>query len=358
MGQTLQKAPEETRRDLSALRINRDEVEQSNRPAIRYAIVTLIVLLALAGIGAVSYRVLTSTAAVPEVSVGTAIVDSGDTSYELLTATGSVVAHTKAAVGPKISGRLEYIGVDVGSLVKRDQILGRLEHVDLDSQLADAKATLANAQAAESQAQAAQALANATLSQANATEHQTNLDFGRQTQLLKDGVASRSDFDNADAKEKVSVAQVRQAQAQINSANAQLNSARSQIQSAQAKIRSMETQLEYCNIRAPFDGIVISKDADLGEMVAPAIFGGSFTRGSVVTIVDPKTLEVEADVNESNIIKIESGLPAEITLDAIPNKKFKAEAYQIVPTADRQKATVKVKVRFLEIDPRVLPDMS
>ncbi|HUK90967.1 MAG TPA: efflux RND transporter periplasmic adaptor subunit, partial [Blastocatellia bacterium] len=198
----------------------------------------------------------------------------------------------------------------------------------------------------------------ANLVQARANEHQTGLDYGRQTKLLKEGVAAQSDFDNAESKEKVADAQVNQAVAQINSAEAALRSATAQIDSYKARIRLLQAQLEYTTIRSPFDGLVISKDAEVGEVVAPAIYGVGTTRGSVVTIVDPKTLEVEADVNESSIMLVQQGGPAEITLDAIPDKKFKAEAYQVVPTADRQKATVKVKVRFVEPDSRVLPDMS
>jgi len=120
----------------------------------------------------------------------------------------------------------------------------------------------------------------------------------------------------------------------------------------------VEAQLEYTSIRSPFEGLVISKDAEVGETVAPAIFGGTSTRGSVVTIVDPNSLEVEVDINESDIAKITPGLTAEVTLDALPNEKLPAEVRKIVPTADRQKATVKVKVRFNEIDPRILPDMN
>lgn len=358
MVQPLKKSPEDLRRDLSSLRIERDRNDEGRPPVLRYVILGTVAVLLIGAVAAVAYRVLNSTSRLPEVGIAHANVESANSSYEVLTATGYVVAHRKAAVSPKISGRLEYMGVDVGSFVKANQVLARLEHHDLDAQLMDARATLATAQASLEQGKATQGQAVAALAQANATEHQTNLDFQRQTALLKDGVASKSDFDNAEAKQKVALAQVNQAIAQKSSADAQVSSANSQIRSAEAKITAAETQLEYTNIRSPFDGVVISKDAEVGESVAPAIFGGGATRGSVVTIVDPKTLEVEADVNESNIIKIEKDMPSEITLDAMPGKKFKAVAYQIVPTADRQKATVKVKVRFIDLDPRVVPDMS
>jgi len=356
VSQIVQDAPERPRVELSKLRINRDD--DSERGPRWGAIIGGTVLVLILAAAAVGYRYWTTSVGVTEIEVAHASIESGDTAAEVLTATGYVVAHRKAAVSPKISGRLEYMGVDTGSFVKENQVLARLEHHDLDAQLEDTRAALSTAQAAEAQATATQAQAAAALAQAEASEHQTHLDLDRQTQLVEKGVVSRSDFDNADAKEKVALAQVKEAQAQQRTADAQLNTARSQIRSAQARIRGIETQIEYTNIRSPFDGLVISKDAEVGESVAPAIFGGGTTRGSVVTIVDPKTLEVEADVNESNITRILSGQPAEITLDAIPDKKFPSEAYQVVPTADRQKATVKVKVRFLNLDSRVLPDMT
>jgi HlyD family secretion protein len=344
---------------LSALRIARDDDDShSERRRLPVVLAATLILVLAGGTAVVAYRYWGSSFNLPEVEVARATVESGDAGYEILTATGYVVAHRKAAVSPKVSGRLEYMGVDVGSTARAGQILARLEHNDLDAQLEDARASLANGEALKAQAEAGIAQGKANVVQAQATQRQTRLDFDRQTKLLKDGVAAKADFDNSDAKFKVADAQVKMAEAQVGSAEALLNSTVSQIRSLRARIKLIEAQIEYTNIRAPFDGIVISKDAELGETVAPAIFGGSTTRGSVVTLVDPKSLEVEADINETSIVKILSGLPAEITLDALPDRKFRGEAYQVVPTADRQKATVKVKVRFLETDSHVLPDMN
>ena len=345
--------------ELSKLRIERrdeDEDEPSSGKRRLFALAIPAILLVASGLA--GYRYWTTSLGVPEVEVGRAMVESGDAPSEILTATGYVVAHRKAAVSPKVAGKLDRLFVDIASVVKTNQVLATLEHNDIDAQIDDAKAALATTEAQKAQAEANKSQAEATLAQAHATEHQTGLDYGRQTKLLKEGVSAQSDFDNAEAKERVADAQVNQAAAQINSAAAALKSMVAQIDSFKARIRLLEAQLEYTTIRAPFDGLVISKDAEVGEVVAPAIYGVGTTRGSVVTIVDPKTLEVEADVNESNITLVQQGWPAEIVLDAMPDKKFKAEAYQVVPTADRQKATVKVKVRFLELDPRVLPDMS
>ena len=341
--------------DLSALRINRDD-DESPKTGLRVVLLGTA-LVVIVGILMIGYR-MWSAAAVPEVEVARSTIDSGSSGLEILTATGYVVAHRKAAVSPKISGRLEFLGVDTGSYVKTGQIIARLEHRDLDAQLADARGSLSNWQATQSQSEAELEQARAALAQAQANRQKSKLDLERQSRLLKDGVVSKADFDNATAQADVDEANVRAAQALIRAGQFKVESATAQMASAQARIGVMQAQIEYANIRAPFDGIVISKDAEVGETVAPAIFGGSSTRGSVVTIVDPDTLEVEADITESYIGKITMGLPAEVTLDALGAEKLPASTYKIVPTADRQKSTVKVKVRFDKVDARILPDMS
>ncbi|HZM91567.1 MAG TPA: efflux RND transporter periplasmic adaptor subunit [Blastocatellia bacterium] len=348
---------EKVKPDLSALRIHRDDDEESGtRRGLRVVLLgTVLILLAAAML--VGYR-MWGTATTPEVEVARAIVESGSTGFGILTANGYIVADRRAAVSPKISGRLEYLGVDTGSRVKPGQIIARLEHRDLDAQLSDVKSSLANYQAARLQAEAELEQARASLAQAQANMQKSRLELARQTNLLERGVTSKADSDNATAQARVDEGVVRSAEAQIRASQAKIESSSQQVHSAEARIRMVEAQLEYTSIRSPFEGLVISKDAEVGETVAPAIFGGTSTRGSVVTIVDPNSLEVEVDINESDIAKITPGLTAEVTLDALPNEKLPAEVRKIVPTADRQKATVKVKVRFNEIDPRILPDMN
>ena len=348
---------EKIKPDLSALRIHRDDDDQSGTRRGLRVVLLGTALVVIAGALLVGYRIWGS-ATMPEVEVARAAVESGSAGVEILTATGYIVADRKAAVSPKISGRLEYLGVDTGARVKPGQIIARLEHHDLDAQLSEAKSTFANYQGARNQAEAELEQARAALSQAQANRQKSGLELARQTKLLQDGVTSKADSDNATAQARVDEGQVRSAEAQIKAIQAKIESSTSQVHSAEARIRLMEAQLEYTNIRSPFDGLVISKDAEVGETVAPAIYGGASTRGSVVTIVDPNTLEVEADINESSIGKITPGLQAEVTLDALPGEKLPAEVRKIIPTADRQKATVKVKVRFKEIDPRILPDMN
>ena len=348
---------EKAKPDLSALRIHRDDDEESGtRRGLRVVLLGTVLILVAAAL-LVGYR-MWGSATTPEVEVGRALVESGNAGLGILTATGYIVADRKAAVSPKISGRLEYLGVDTGSRVKPGQIIARLEHRDLDAQLSDVKSSLANYQAARLQAEAELEQARASLSQAQANMQKSRLELARQTNLLERGVTSKADSDTATAQAKVDEGQVRSAEAQIKAIQAKIESSAQQVRSAEAKIRLVEAQLEYTSIRSPFEGLVISKDAEVGETVAPAIFGGSTTRGSVVTIVDPNSLEVEVDINESDIGRITPGLMAEVTLDALPNEKLPAEVRKIIPTADRQKATVKVKVRFNEIDPRILPDMN
>lgn len=343
--------------DLSALRINRDDDNESGgRRGLRVVLLGTL-LIVVAGGGLVGYR-MWGTATTPEVEVARAAIESSSAGVEILTATGYVVADRKAAVSPKISGRLEYLGVETGSRVHQGQIIARLEHHDFDAQLEEARGNLANLQAAGAQAEAELAQARATLAQAQANQRKTSLDLARQTRLHADGVTSKSDLDNATAQANVDEQQVKAMEAAIRAAQSKIDSMAAQVRSSRARITWGEAQIEYSNIRSPFEGLVISKDAEVGETVAPAIFGGGNTRGSVVTIVDPNTLEVEADINESSIGKITPGLQAEITLDALGNVKLPGETRKIIPTADRQKATVKVKVRFLDIDPRILPDMS
>jgi HlyD family secretion protein len=348
---------EKAKPDLSALRIHRDDDEESG--AHRGIRVVLIgtALVVIAGALLVGYR-MWSASTTPEVEVARALVESGNASIGILTANGYVVADRKAAVSPKISGRLEYLGVDTGSRVKPGQLIARLEHHDLDAQLSEANSSLANSHSARAQAEAELEQDRAFLAQAQANVQKSRLELARQTSLLERGVTSKADSDKATAQAGVDEGQVRSAEAQIKAAQAKIESASQQIRSAEARIRLVEAQLEYMSIRSPFEGLVISKDAEVGETVAPAIYGGATTRGSVVTIVDPNTLEVEVDINESDINKITPGLKAEVSLDALPNEKLPAEVRKIVPTADRQKATVKVKVKFEEIDPRILPDMN
>jgi RND family efflux transporter MFP subunit len=232
-----------------------------------------------------------------------------------LNASGYVVAQRKAQVASKATGRLVELLVEEGTVVKKGQLLARLENNDVAADLAQAKADV-------------------KVSQASLAEAEAN--FKRSESLLPQRLISQQDYDLTQAGYRRALAGV---------------------ESAQARVRGTEVSLENTNIRAPFDGTVLTKDADVGDIVAPFGSAGN-SKGSVVSMADMNSLQVEADVTEANIEQVNVGMPCEITLDAFPEKRYRGEVHMIVPTADRAKATVLVKAKFLDKDERVLPEMS
>lgn len=288
---------------------------------VRYAIIALVIL-AVIGIGA--------RLAGPQV-VETATVTSAYPSqnYTLLNATGYVVPQRKAAVSSKAQGRLEWLGVLEGSRVKKDEIIARIESRDVAASLAQATAQVRVAQA------------NLQLQQAELRDAEVNL--RRSEVLLVPKAISTQQYD-ADL-------------ARYNKARASINNSQAAITSAQANAQAAQVAVDQTVIRSPFDGVVLIKHANVGDNITP-FSAASDTKGAVVTIADMDTLEVEADVAESNIAKITADQPAEILLDALPDLRLAGRVSRIVPTVDRSKATVLVKVRFVDRDPRVLPDMS
>ncbi|WP_298272870.1 efflux RND transporter periplasmic adaptor subunit [Geobacter sp.] len=250
-------------------------------------------------------------------------------SFTSLNASGYVVAQRKAAVAAKITGRLDWLGVEEGSRVKRGDILARLENQDAVAARDQAAATLRNA--------------TAGLDQARAELTDASLAYDRQKQLLKDGIVAKADYDAAEAR-------YRKARAAVAGAEAS-------IRAAQAALKGAEVNVEYALIRAPFDAVVLTKNADVGDIVTP-IGAAANAKAAVVTIADLGSLQVEADVSESNLEKVRVGQPCEIQLDALPESRFRGAVHMVVPTADRSKATVLVKVRFVDTDPRILPEMS
>src|SRR5215475_4361146 len=193
---------EKTKVDLSSLRIHHDDDREGGiRPALK-AVILGTMLIVLVGAALIAWRVW-SAATLPQVEVARASIDSGNTGFEILTATGYVVAHRKAAVSPKTSGRLEWLGVDVGSRVHTNEIIGRLEHRDLDAQLADAQSSLANWQATKAQLEAELEQARASLAQAQANAERSKVDLERQSKLVESGVTTRSGYDTALAQARV-----------------------------------------------------------------------------------------------------------------------------------------------------------
>ncbi len=267
-----------------------------------------------------------------EVSVALASVVGGSsgTANIGITANGYVVARTQASVSSRISGRLAYLGVEEGSVVRRGAILASLENDDY--------------QAVVRQAEAEVLRVEASLAEMIALRDQVLRDLERGRTLLEDSLVSEREVEDLES--------------QHVAANARVDVQAALLESAKAGVGVAEANLENTYIRAPFDGTVLRKDAEVGEVVAPVATGGGLTRGAVVTMADLQTLEVEVDVNEAYIAQIANRQPTRITLDAFPDTSFTGEVRQIVPTADRQRATVEVKVSILEMDPRILPEMG
>lgn len=288
---------------------------------VRYA-VAAVVLLILIGVGAR----LAGPQAVETTTVASAYPSQN---FTLLNATGYVVPQRKAAVASKATGRLEWLGVLEGSRVKKDEIIARVESRDVE------------ATAAQARAQVQVAEANLQLQQAELRDAEVNLK--RSEELLGPKAISKQQYD-ADL-------------ARYNKARASINNSQAAISSAKANARAAEVAVEQTVIRAPFDGVVLIKHANVGDNITP-FSAAADTKGAIVTIADMETLEVEADVAESNIAKITVDQPCEILLDALPNLRMAGRVSRIVPTVDRSKATVLVKIRFVDRDPRVLPDMS
>lgn len=309
--------------NLERLKINRQPTAAT--PRRRWLRYVLISLIGVAVIGVVAAK-LTGPQSVETVTVANVYPSQ---SYTLLNATGYVVPQRKASVASKAQGRLEWLGVLEGSRVRTDEVIARLENKDVRASFEQAAAQVKVAQANLEQGMAEMSDAEANLRRSN--------------ELL--------------AKKFISEAQHGVDIARYNKAKAAISGYRSAILSAQANARVAEVAADQTVIRAPFDGVVLTKNANVGDNITP-FSSAADSKGAVVTIADMETLEVEADVAESNIAKIQVNQPCEIQLDALADTRLAGTVSRIVPTVDRSKATVLVKVRFVDKDPRVLPDMS
>jgi len=309
---------------LDSLTINKSRPATSKSRSRR----TKLIILAVVVIAVVAvYLTMRSTS----VSVETATVSQvyPTQAFTLLNASGYVVAQRKAAVASKTTGRLEWIGVEEGSLVKSGQVIARLENKDL--------------KAVVQQGEAGVQLSRASLEQVRAELTDAEQSFKRQKDLLGQGIVSKAEFDAAEARFKGAAASVRAAEAGIGV--------------SQASLQSASVNMEYSQIRAPFDAVVLTKNADVGDIITP-LGAAANAKAAVVTIADLASLQVEADVSESNLAQVKKGQHCEIILDALPDKRFRGIVHTVVPTADRTKASVMLKIRFVDTDPRILPEMS
>ena len=301
--------------DLSSLKIDRsnENYNSSGGKKTLSLIFTIVVIILLAAGGYWGWKTIFNPG--EEIKLVSAEMVSPSQSNAILTASGYVVAQRKASVASKATGRLVYLGVVEGEAVAKNEIIGRIEDEDVKAQLAQVKATL-------------------KLYEADLIEAESN--YKRTKELYEAKVAPEKDLTFAESQYKRILASIELAKAQIQSA---------------------EINVEYTLIRAPFNGTVLTKNADVGEIVSP-LGASSTSRAAVVTIADMTSLQVEADVSESNIERIKHKQDCEINLDAYPGSRYAGYVDKVVPTADRSKATVLVKVAFKNYDKRVLPEMS
>ena len=311
--------------DLAALRIQRDPEGRGLGRWLGW--ILLAVLIAGAGAGAWVWATRERPIEVEAVSV---TERSAGAQASVLNASGYVTARRRATVSSKITGKMIEVNVEEGMAVREGQVLARLD----DS---TARAALALSIAQAESARKAVTENEVRLAQARVT-------LGRTTALLKGGANSQAEVD--------------QAKAEVDSIDARILALREQVNVAERQVALQQTDLDNTIIRAPFSGVAISKDAQPGEMVSPVSAGGGFTRTGICTIVDMKSLEIEVDVNESYINRVQPKQAVSAVLDAYPDWQIPAHVITLVPTADRQKATVLVRIGFEKLDPRILPDMG
>jgi HlyD family secretion protein len=310
--------------DLSGLRIDRALAPIRRRRRRKWIWLAALALLAAAAAG---WYFAQPRAA--EVQTTPIVTSFPSQQYVVLNATGYVVAQRKAAISSKATGRLEWLGVAEGSRVKAGDLIARIDNRDVVAQAQSAEATVR--------------AARANVRQSEVERENADVEYRRNQELVGKGFISQSALDTAKAR-------LDRAQAGVASAQANLNV-------ALANARNAQVAVDYTEIRAPFDGVILSKSANVGDLVTP-FSNATDSKGAVVSMADMSTLEVEADVSESSLAKVHVGQPAEIVLDALPDTRFRGHINRMVPTVDRAKATVMTKVKFDVIDPRILPEMS
>jgi HlyD family secretion protein len=319
--------------DLSQLRIDRDSA-----PRRRWLPWAALGVVVAAGIAVYPRaRALLDERRAPEVEVvRTAQViptsGGGSAGLPVLVASGYVIARKSSDVGVKVGGRIQTLDFEEGTRVRVGQIMARLEHADLDAQLAAAVAGVAEAET--------------QLAQTIATRDEDLRQLERQRALARDGITTNQALTGAEATAQVSVSRVRTTEASIVS--------------ARARVRVIEESIENTNVRAPFDGVVIKKRAEVGETVSPFGVAGQSTRegGAIATIADLRELEVQTEVSENSLARLERGMPATVKLQAYQARSFSGRLREIFPSADRAKAIVEVRVSILDPDADVKPEMT
>jgi RND family efflux transporter MFP subunit len=311
--------------DLSALKIEREPLNVNGGGRAKW----VVILVLLAGVAGGAYYWLGRERPI-EVEVASVTERAAGAQASVLQGNGYVTARRKATVSSKVTGKVIEVNVEEGMDVREGQVLARLDDSTLQAALRLYRAQL---EAAKRQ-----------IPESEVRLQQARVQFQRQERLRQEGLNTPNDIDNA--------------KAEVDSLVARIASAQEQVKVAESQIAMQMTAIDDTVIRAPFSGVALSKDAQPGEMVSPVSAGGGFTRTGISTIVDMRSLEIEVDVNEAYINRVRPGQPVTAVLDAYPDWQIPANVITLVPTADRQKATVLVRIGFKQLDPRILPDMG
>ena len=307
------------------MRIERPPQRERRRTSWIWIGLALLVIVLLA----ISWRTK-STQAVPVRTYVARQIGESAPDHTVLNASGYVTARRESTVSSKITGKVTEVLIEEGMQVQEGQVLARLDDTNIKASLALAQAQLDSAKAATAETQA--------------RLKEADINLKRMTQLSQQKISAPAELDHAEA--------------EAASLKAKLEQQQTEVKVAERQIATWQQQLEDTIIRAPFSGMVTSKNAQPGEMISPMSAGGGFTRTGICTIVDMDSLEIEVDVNESYINRVQTKQGVEATLDAYSDWKIPAKVIAIIPTADRQKSTVKVRIGFGKLDPRILPEMS
>jgi HlyD family secretion protein len=355
-------------KDLSVLRIDRSEAEgpgaRGKKPWKPAAVVVVIVAAIVA-----AFWVVRSFATAPVVKVARVAVNPGPSGSVALTASGYIIAHHTIEVGSKIVGKVVWIGVEAGDKVKKGQVLVRLDDTEFRAQLEQARANWVALKAKLEEEEGGSrpqeiAASRATMAQAQANFANAALTLKRTEALFKEKIDSSAQLDDAQAQYDATKAQFNNAQqnyqlVKIGPRVEDINYARAQAAQAKANMDYEQTMLDSTLIRAPIDGTILERDVELGELVSNMNFGGDTgVKASVVSIANLKDLLVELDINENDFSKVSMRQQCTVTADAYPNRVYKGYVYQISPEADRQKATIQVKVKILSPDDYLKPEMN
>lgn len=316
------------RAELAALRIDRSRRRGRGWFSRLLMLLLLLGLGATAGLAGWKYRDLLRP--LPQVKTDTVRVMTQGQARTVLTVTGYLESRWQAAVGAKVAGRIESIPVEEGMRVRKGDILAVIEHADLQAALLERKAAVEQAKA--------------ELADVEIVAEQRARDLARERRLFAQGAGTQAALEAAETEDRV--------------ARARVVSRQKAVELAEARVREAEEAIRNMYILAPFDGTVISKDAEMGETIMPGGMGLASGRGSVATVADLTQLEVDTDVKEDSLGVLRKGQPAEVLVDAVPGKRYRGELREIIPMGDRSRGIVKVKVKILDADERLFPELS